>query len=213
MDKEFLDSFNELLDSKNQQIEELSDEDNLDAVKDKYQKLSEKFKDFSGKNRQVFERFKKVEEEMKELKAKADDSDKKSKTKSEKSDEELLKRLDNMALKFAKITDVDEVELYQKWKDQTGREADSIIENKIFQAELTDLRTGKANAAATANIKGEAGISGEKGNPDYWIARATKGPDGELMFPEDMPKDFKLHAAIVEKMVASTKSAKEFYNQ
>lgn len=212
MDKELLDSFDELLDSKNQQIEELSDEDDLDAIKDKYQKLSGKFKDFSGKNRQVFERFKKVEEEMKELKVKADDSDKKSKAKSDKSDEELLKRLDTMALKMAGIIADDEKELFEKWKVDTGREADSITENKIFQAELADLRTTKANAVATGNLKGDGTVSGEKSDPAYWLAKATKGSDGELMFHDDTPKDFKLRAAMIDKMVESTKSDKQFYN-
>src|SRR3990167_8945919 len=81
----------ELLDSKNEPIEELSDEDDLDVVKEKYRKLSEKHKDVFGKNRQLFERTKKAETDFKELKAQAEDS-KKSK-KDDKSDDKLLERL------------------------------------------------------------------------------------------------------------------------
>ena len=204
MDKEL-----ELLNSKNEPIEEIDELDDLDAVKEKYRKLSENHKDIFGKNRQLFERTKKAEGDLKDLKAKADEP----KLKSEKSDEALLKRLDTMALRIANIEAADEVELFNKWKEETGREADSVIGNKIFQAELTELRTAKANAAATANIKGESGKGGGRDTPEYWIAKATKNSEGEMMFPEDMPKDYKLRAAIVEKMGASAKASKEFYNQ
>ena len=180
-----------------------------DARKDKILEIVRKHNEIGDKNRQIFERAKKAEGDLKELKAK----DEETKAKPKKSDEELLNRLDTMARKIAGITADDEVELFNKWKTDTGREADDVIGNKIFQAELADLRTAKANAAATANVKGEDTASGTQGDPDYWIAKATKGSEGELMFPEDLPKDFKLRAAIVEKMGASAKASKEFYNQ
>ena len=187
----------ELLDSKNQTIEELSDEDDLDAVKEKYRKLSESQKDVFGKNRQLFERTKKAEGELKELKVKAEESS--SKVKTEKSDEALLKRLDDLALKTSGISEADEVELVEKWKTDTGREADAIIDNSIFKKELEELRTAKANLKATSDIKGEGGeVSAARSTPEYWIAKATKGPDGKLLFPEETPKE--LYAKITAKM-------------
>ena len=201
----------ELLDSKNEPIEELSDEDDLDVVKEKYRKLSEKHKDVFGKNRQLFERTKKAETDFKELKAQAEDS-KKSK-KDDKSDDKLLERLDKMALQVAGITEADEVELYNKWKTETGREADNIVGNSIFKKELEDIRTAKANQKASSEIKGESGGSDVKNNPDYWIAKATKGADGKLLFPEETPKE--LYSKIVDKMAENEPGNSEelkFYN-
>ena len=198
----------ELLDSKNQTIEDLSDDDDLDVVKEKYRKLSEIHKDVFGKNRQLFERTKKAEGELKGFKEKPE-----PKAKADKSDEQLLKRLDSMALKMAGIEAADEKELFTKWKESTGREADEVIGNKIFKAELADLRQAKANAAATDIKAGDGKDTGEKGTPEYWIGKATKDSTGELLFPDDMPKDYKLYAAIFDKLAAQGKGQdKKFYN-
>src|SRR3990167_171283 len=78
-----------------------------------------------------------------------------------KPDDKLLERLDKMALQVAGITEVDEVDLFNKWKKDTGREADDIVGNSIFKKELEDLK----------------------------IAKAKKGADGKLTFPEETPKE------------------------
>ena len=119
-----------------------------------------------------------------------------------------------MALKMANITADDEVELYNKWRDRTKFEAEEILKDDIFQAQLEKIRTTKANATA-ADVKGGSGggDTGLKSDPDYWIAKATKNSEGKMMFPEDLPNDFKLRAAIIEKIGASTKSNAQFYNQ
>lgn len=185
------------------------------ARKEKIRSVVKERNDIVDTNRKLFARAKEAEGFKQDDDGnwvKTIEKEIKPKANSGKSDEELLKRLDTMALKMAGITADDEKELFEKWKGDTGRNADSIVENKIFQAELADLRTAKANVAATANIRGEGKESGTKDDPAYWIAKATKGSDGQLMFPEEMPNDFKLRAAIVEKMVASDKSNKQFYN-
>ena len=193
----------ELLDST---IEELSEDDDLDAIKEKYQKLSEKHKDNLGKNRQLFERTKKAEGELKELKKEPE-----PKAKS-KPDEDLLKRLDNLALKASGITEADEVELFNKWKTDTGRDTEGIVDNSIFKKELEGLRTAKANQTATSNIKGEPGTSAARSEPDYWISKATKGPDGNLLFPDDMPRE--LYTKVLDKLEGEKKGTGElrFYN-
>ena len=202
----------ELLDSKNQ-IEDLNLEEieDLDTLKEKYKSLEVKAKDYEGKNRQLYERTKKSEGDLKELKAQADNSDKKPKA--GKTDEQLLKRLDNMALKMAGIEAADEIELFTKWKDRTKMEADEVIGEKIFQAQLADLRQAKANAAATDIKASDGKDTGEKGTPEYWIAKATKDSTGELLLSDDMPKDYKLYAAIFDKLAAQGKGQdKKFYN-
>ena len=193
----------ELLDSKNQ-IEDL----NLEEIED-LDTLKEKYKSLEGKNRQLFERTKKSEGDLKELKAQADNSDKKPKA--GKSDEELLKRFDKLALKTAGITEADEVELFEKWKTDTGRDSDAITENSIFRKELEDVRTARKNQAATSNIKGETGISEAKANPDYWISRSTKDDEGNPVFPEDMPRE--MFTKVLDKLNPKTQGTKlRFYN-
>ena len=132
-----------------------------------------------------------------------------------KPDEELLKRLDTMALRVSGIQAEDEVELFNKWKGDTGRDADAIIGSSIFQKELADLRTAKANAAAT-DIKGGGSSSAAKGTleeqADFWINKSTKDSRGGPLFSEEMPSDYKLHAAIVRRLNESSKDKKKFYN-
>ena len=141
-----------------------------------------------------------------ELPVKKDDS---------KPDDKLLERLDKMALQVAGINEADEVELFNNWKEQTGREADQIVGNSIFKKEIEDLRTAKANLRATSDIKGESnGSGGAKNTPEYWIAKATKGKDGQLEFPEETPKELfeKIVNKISENEPSQSKKLK-FYNE
>ena len=114
---------------------------------------------------------------------------------------------------MANIEAGEQEELFNKWKTDTNREADDIISNPIFQKELGELKTAKANLAATSDIKGEHGESGVKNTPDYWIAKATKGPDGKLLFSDETPKE--LYSKILEKLAENepgNSEALKFYN-
>jgi len=177
--------------------------------------LKEKLTDLEGKNRQLFERAKKAEGfELKDGDWIKPEPKEKPKAKPVKSDDKLVERLDKMSLQVAGIKEADEIELFNKWKEDTGREADDIVGNNIFKKELEELRTAKANQEATSNIKGEKGVSsGAKDNPDYWIAKATKGDDGQLRFPEETPKE--LYSKILDKISKDEPGASEnlrFYN-
>ena len=185
-----------------------------DSRKEKIQSILQERNDILDSNRKLFARTKEAEG------FKQDDDgnwiktiEPKAKKDSVKSDEGLMKRLDTMALKMAGITAADEVELFNKWKDQTGREADDIVDNKIFMAELADLRTAKANTAATDIKGGDGKDGGQKNDPDYWIAKATKDSNGELLFPDDLPNDYNLRASIVDRLAETSKDKKRFYNQ
>ena len=212
---------NENLDSTNEDkyvSENLDDFEDITALKEKYKELEGKHIKTSDLNRQLFERAKKAEGFEKNhkgewVKAEAEPKEPKTK-KTEKSDDKLLERLDKMALQVAGIKEADEVELYNNWKEQTGREADAIVGNDIFKKELENIRTAKANQVATSDIKGEQGKSGAKDNPDYWIAKATKDKDGKLLFPEETPKE--LYSKILDKIAEGDSSTSEnlkFYNE
>lgn len=208
----------ENLDSLNQEkaIEgfdyEASDDD---ARKEHFTKLSDQNKRLLDLNRQLFERAKKAETDFKELR---DNPPKPKKSeKPEPSDDKLLEKLDKITLRAADITADDEVELAFGFKTRTGLEMDQILNDDIFQAKLEKLRTTKANAAATDKVKGDAGAasSGAKNTPQYWIDKMTRGPDGQPMFPEDLPNDRKLRAAIVEEITKKSDltGGKKFYNE
>ena len=125
-----------------------------------------------------------LKRDLKDLKKAKEETPEKTKP-----DDKLLERLDKMALQVAGITEVDEVELFSKWKSETGREADDIVGNSIFKKELEDLKIAKANQKATSDIQGGTGESGAKSTPEFWIAKATKGADGKLVFPDETPKE------------------------
>lgn len=177
-----------------------------DARKEKIRDVLKERNDIVDTNRKLFTRAKEAEgfkqdEDGNWIKT----VEKPTKKDSVKPDEDLMKRLDTMALKMSGITADDEVELYNKWKTDTGRSADDIVASSIFKRELEDLKTAKANAAATANIKGEGELSGVKSDPDYWIAKATKGEDGKLRFPEETPAE--LFPKIIDKLGAGEPGA------
>jgi len=187
-----------------------------DARKEKIQSIISERNDVLDSNRKLFARAKEAEGFKQddegnwiktiEKKSKADD-------KPVKSDDKLLERLDKMALQVAGITEDDEVELFNKWKEQTRREADEIVGNSIFKQELEGLKTAKANQKATSDIKGEQGESGVKNTPEYWIAKATKDANGNPLFHDDTPKE--LYSKILEKLAKDEPGSSEnlkFYN-
>jgi len=200
--------------AKNEQEDiEIPDEEDLAGLDDstdwksKADELQKKHREAGIRNR---ERTKALKDKIAELEKTPKTPEKKDE---KKPDDEIMKRLENMALRIANITADDEVELFNKWTEDTGRDADAVLGNKIFQAELADIRTAKTNAAA-ADVKGGDGkISEEKSDPGFWLSKATKNDQGEVTFPDDLPNDFKLRAAIVEKMGESIKTKGEFYNK
>ena len=188
-----------------------------DARQEKITSLIKERNDIRDANRELFGRAKRSEgfEEDAEGNWIKTIKEKPKAEKPGKSDDKLLERLDKMALQVAGINEADEVELFGKWKEQTGREADDIVGNSIFKKELEEMRTAKANLKATSDIKGEPGESGVRNTADYWIAKATKGEDGKLRFPEETPKE--LYGKIIEKLGAgepgASKGKLSFYNR
>ena len=176
--------------------EKVGEGDTISVSKSEYEKMNQTL----GALKRELKDLKKPKEEPKETPEK------------NPSDGKLTERLDKMALQVAGIKESDEVELFNKWKSETGREADSIVGNDIFKKELENIRTAKANLAATSDIQGGSDKSGAKDNPDYWIGKATKGKDGKLEFPEETPKH--LYSKILDKMGANEGSGGnlKFYN-
>ena len=119
---------------------------------------------------------------------------------------ELLEKLKRVTLRSLSITNEDEVGLVDKWEKETGREVESFAESNIFKAELEELRTNKANALATSDIKGSQATAGAKNEPAYWLAK------GVPPTREEVP-DFKARAKIGRAFISFEKKDKiTFYN-
>ena len=139
--------------------------------------------------------------------------------KAEKPDEELWERLNNLTLSTAEIREADEVELakgnFEKYKGTGGaKKFEEFIRGDGFQSDLKDLRIAKTNQKATSDIKGETGGSGVKDTPEYWRAKATKGSDGQLLFPEEMPKE--MYTKVLNLLAKESGESSEelrFYNK
>lgn len=128
-----------------------------------------------------------------------------------KSDDKLGSRFDAMARKLAGIVEADENVLLDKWKTETGREVDVIVDNPIFKQELEGVRTARKNQEATSNIKGEQGGASIKDDPDYWISRASKDAKGMPVFPEEMPRE--MFSKVLDKLSPKTQGNKlKYYN-
>ena len=121
---------------------------------------------------------------------------------------EALERLEKATLKFAGITDSHQEEVYTKWKEATGRDADAILGNEIFKKELEKANADFANSQASKGIKGGGGTSKAKLSADYYIAE-NRPPT-----LEDVGGDHK-ELRRISREILSRKSTtgKKFYNE
>lgn len=141
-----------------------------------------------------------LKRELKDLKKPKEETKETSKTKPEESG--LIQK---SYLRAAGISDAEEVELALSTAKKWGMEVDQIVDDEDFKVKLEKLRTSKANAAATSNVRGGTGTSQAKNTPEYWISKGTPPT------PSDVP-DRKTRAKIARAMLESAKSSKKFYN-
>ena len=188
----------------------LNEDDDIDAVKEKFGQLSEKSKKTFDDNKQLFSRAKKAEGfELKDGKwTKIEKSVEKVEKKSEekKPDTQLVDKIDRLTLQAGGIKEKEEVELANKWKEKTGRELDEILTNEIFIKELQQIRDDKANEVATTGVKGDAKTSGAKLTAEYWNSKGTPPT------AEEVP-DKKTRVKIIREMMKGESSGSfRFYN-
>lgn len=109
-----------------------------------------------------------------------------------------LDKSDMYLLRSEKITDEKEVALVKEFMKDTGRSLDKVLESKIFQAELKEMRDLKATEDATPEGKNRSGASA-KDTVDYWISK------GEL--PKNNPA---LRIKVVNAKIAAAKNVHQF---
>lgn len=189
---------NEVVTSQNDEsIETQTEETSTETVD--VAALQAKAAELEQTNRQLFERAKKAEGfvkvDNKWVKApKSVDTPVTKQPEATGETEDTTKLL----LEVKGITEDDEQELFQKWKNDTNRKPREILNNKIFQAELKELRSEKATKAAIPASNGRGGGGGAQ-NIDALTAKFEQ--TGEL------PKDFETKAKIIERVAAKENSS------
>ena len=142
-----------------------------------------------------------LKRELKDLKKSKEEVKETPKTKPEESG--LLQK---SYLRAAGISDAEEVELALSTAKKWGVEVDALVDDEDFTAKLEKLRTSKANALATSNVRGGPSAASAKNTPDYWLAK------GAPPSASDVP-DRKTRAKIVRALMAKAgTNGKTFYN-
>lgn len=109
-------------------------------------------------------------------------------------------------LRAAGITEEDEVELAKDIQKKSGLDWDKLVDDDYFKSKLENLRTEKANKAATSGVQGGTGAGQAKNTPEYWTAK------GAIPKAEDVP-DRKTRSKIIREMMKATKETGKFYNE
>lgn len=93
--------------------------------------------------------------------------------------EKGLDRLDKAILRVEKITSPKEIELVEDWMKETGKDIETILESKRFQAELKEMREAQATKEATPEGTKRSGQS-QRDEVDYWIAKGELPPADQV---------------------------------
>ena len=185
----------------NPQNDQPDEQDNLKTVDVSQETdaaaLQKKVQDLSDTNRKLFARAKQAEgfefndeskrwEKKEKPPAKAPDVEVAPKAKTGDSD------IESLVLEVKGITADDEIQLFEKWKKDTQRDARSILNNGVFQSELKFLRDKKAQEDATpsAHRTSQAG----KDRVDLLVAEYER--------TKKLPDDFDLRAKVIDVVAA-----------
>jgi hypothetical protein len=162
----------ENLDSSNEENYAIEENDDIDAIKEKFQKLSERDKKNSEANKHLFERAKKSEGELKEFKGKYE-PEKKPEAKLEKSEE-----MDYGQLAFLSAKGIEEdadIEFIKGIMKKTGEELKSVIKDEFVQSKLKRMKEEReAEKGIPATSKRSGGNA--RDTVAYWIAKGELPP-------------------------------------
>jgi len=100
------------------------------------------------------------------------------------SKEDGLDRMDKAILRMEKITSSEEMELVESIKKETGKDVESILESRYFQAELKAMREDKLSEDAMPSKTKRSSQSGT-GTVEYWIAKGEMPPASEPKLRND----------------------------
>lgn len=119
--------------------------------------------------------------------------------KSTDGDGSVLDRVDRAVLRVEKITNEDEVALVESFMKDTGRNLDQVLANKVFQAELKEMRELAATEQATPKGTNRSGTA-TRDTVDYWLAKGELPP----------VSDAALRTKVVNAKIARERSGSQF---
>lgn len=126
----------------------------------------------------------------------------------QKPEDNLLQRVERLALKTAGIDHLDDIELARKTAQKWGMEIEDVLGDEDFKVKLERQQTSRANVTATSNVRGNGSNQSQaKTTPEYWLAK------GQPPTPADVP-DRKTRQAIISAFLKDAKGNGEakFYN-
>jgi len=145
---------------------------------------------FTDAERKAFARAKVAEAKVKDLKAQLE---KAGASKSDALDYGQKAYLASNGIKGAK-----EFEFVQAQLKESGKDLDSLLENKYFNAALEEFRALDKTAEATPTGKRSSGVATD--SVEYWMAKPF----------EEVPKD--MRAKVVQAKIDKEKNKGQFYN-
>lgn len=192
-----LDSLNQVPD----EVIELEDNDDIDALKEKFQKVNESHQKLTETNKQLFARAKKAEGyELKDGKWVKPPKKEEPKVDVEPSKEPSkpsdLDYGQKAFLKTYGIQGSDELALVKSFQTRTGDDLDTIVSDDIFLGKLKSLRDARESANAIPKGKQR---SGQTAVNDADLAFAKYKETGEL------PIDFETRNKVVDMISAEEK--------
>lgn len=109
----------------------------------------------------------------------------------------VLDKLDRAVLRVEKITAPDEIKLVESYMKETGKDIESVLSSKYFQAELKELRDLAATEEATPTGEKRSGVL-TRDTVEYWIAAGK------------LPEDPVLRQKVVNAKIAKEKNVHQF---
>jgi hypothetical protein len=165
--------------------------------------VSKEMEELREQNRQLFARAKKAEGfSLKDGEWVKEEKEKPKSTK--KSDEKSDFDYGQKAYLIANGIKADEINYVKEVMEATGKDLDSVLASKYFQAELKERREAQVAEAAMPSGTKRSGTA-SRDSVEYWVAK------GEL--PPNTPENFKLRAEVVNAKIKSQTSNRQFYNQ
>lgn len=183
------------IDTTNNGVQQGTDNNGLEEVKISKQ-------DFDTLNQTIGS----LKRELKDLKKPKDTEDTQKNPKLSKNDE-VVQKLERLALKQAGISHEDDIKLARETSKKWGVDVDELLSDPDFKVKLERQQSEREAITATTDIRGNATTGNAKNTPEYWIAKGTPPS------PNDVP-DKALRQKIVSQMLAKAKAGDnaKFYN-
>ena len=179
---------NEGVDSTNDTNEQIIQNEELTALKEK----AEKAEKLEANNKQLFERAKKAETELKELKDKPVEKP-----------VDKLEKLDLGQKAFLRTHNIkeDDFEFVENQIKSSGMPVDELVTNPYFLSKLQEKRNYETVLDATPEGS-KRSTSVSRNQSEYWVKK------GEM--PPNTPENKKLRKEVVDSRIKTEKSASKF---